>query len=201
MLKSIKRFAEICSQTLPVLEPIYEFGALQVEGQEGFADLRSFFPGKSYIGTDFRKGPGVDVTIDLHDIDLPPETVGTALLLETIEHVEYPRKAIENIYHVLKNDGILIVSSLMNFPIHNHPYDYWRFTPEGFKSLFKIFDFSYVDFIGEPDFPRSVLGIASKKQIPDACMNNFKKIFDQQKIRWKNVDAAIREKNIKFDHI
>ncbi len=61
MLKSIKRFAEICSQTLPVFEPIYEFGALQVEGQEGFADLRSFFPGKSYIGTDFREGPGVDV--------------------------------------------------------------------------------------------------------------------------------------------
>ena len=40
--------------------PVLEIGSYQVEGQEHIADLRSLFPGKEYVGTDFRAGPGVD---------------------------------------------------------------------------------------------------------------------------------------------
>jgi hypothetical protein len=46
MRESIKQFVEIVADMLPILEPIYEFGALQVPGQEGFADLRPIFAGK-----------------------------------------------------------------------------------------------------------------------------------------------------------
>jgi hypothetical protein len=42
--KSIRSFIQMVSETLTVPEPIYEFGSLQVEGQEGFADLRPLFP-------------------------------------------------------------------------------------------------------------------------------------------------------------
>jgi hypothetical protein len=38
MRESIKEFVKICAETLPIIEPIYEFGSLQVPGQEGFAD-------------------------------------------------------------------------------------------------------------------------------------------------------------------
>jgi hypothetical protein len=60
MRESIKQFVKIAADTLPILEPIYEFGALQVPGQEGFADLRPIFAGKEYVGCDMREGPGVD---------------------------------------------------------------------------------------------------------------------------------------------
>ena len=42
-----------------------------------------------------REGPSVDVILDLHNIDLPSSSVGTVLLLETLEHVEYPYKALD----------------------------------------------------------------------------------------------------------
>lgn len=61
---------------------------------------------------------------------------------------------------------MIAISSLMKFPIHNYPYDYWRFTPEGFKSLLKNFDKIIVCSIGEKDFPISIVGIGFKGKSP-----------------------------------
>ena len=36
-------------------------------------------------------------------------------------HVEYPRRAMAEIHRILKDDGIVIISSVMNFPIHAYP--------------------------------------------------------------------------------
>lgn len=181
MRKSIKEFVKICSETLPIHEPIYEFGSLQVPSQVGFADLRPLFPNKKYIGADMRKGPGVDVILNLHNIGLPPESVGTVLILDTMEHVEFPRKAIEESYRILKSEGILIVTSVMYFPIHGAPYDYWRFTPEGFKSLLKPFAFSWVDSCGHPQFPRTVVGIGFKGG--SISMDKFLSKFKDWKVK------------------
>ena len=82
-----------------------------------------------------REGPGVDRVLNIHEIDLASESVGTVLMLDTVEHVEFVRKAMEEVHRILKPSGILVVTSVMNFPIHSHPYDYWRFTPEGLKKL------------------------------------------------------------------
>lgn len=43
MRESIKEFVKIIADTLPIVEPIYEFGLLQVPGQESFAYLRPIF--------------------------------------------------------------------------------------------------------------------------------------------------------------
>jgi len=40
MRLSIRHFAEIVAQTMPMAEPIYEFGSLQVSGYGELADLR-----------------------------------------------------------------------------------------------------------------------------------------------------------------
>ncbi|MFQ5539265.1 MAG: methyltransferase domain-containing protein [Candidatus Binatia bacterium] len=191
MREAIKQFVRICAATLPVSDTVYEFGSLQVPRQEGFADLRPIFPGKKYIGADIRPGPGVDVILDLHSINLLEESVGTVLVLETLEHVEFPRKAIEEVHRILKKGGILIISSVMNFPIHEHPHDYWRFTPEGFKSLLRPFDSFFVGFAGEEDFPHTVVGIGFKGSITEEAMNEFKRRFEHWKAyaatRWKRL--------------
>lgn len=165
MRKSIKDLASIAAKTLPIEGPIYEFGSYQVKGQEGFADLRILFPGTTYVGADMRPGLGVDQILDLHNLDLPAQSVGTALCLETLEHVEYPHRAMEEIYRVLKPDGIALISSTMYFPIHDHPYDYWRFTPEAFRSLLKPFAHSFVGYVGKVDFPHTVIGVGYKGQV------------------------------------
>jgi SAM-dependent methyltransferase len=186
MNKSIKQFVKICAETLPISEPIYEFGSFQVPGQEGFAEIRPFFSNKKYVGADMREGPGVNVILNLHKIDLPSDQVGTVLILGTLEHVEFVRKAVEEAHRILKPDGILVISSVMNFPIHDYPHDYWRFTPEGFRSLLKPFASSFVDFAGESNFPHTVVGIGFKNVISKDAMDEFIRRFKYWKTYWRS---------------
>lgn len=166
MRPQVRAFAELAAQTIAIPEPVYEFGAFQVEGQEDLANIRALFSGKEYCGCDMRAGRGVDKILNLHQIDVPAESVGTVLLFDTIEHVEYPHTALQEVYRILKPGGICVVASPMLFPIHNHPYDYWRFTPEAFKSLLKPFEQVFVGYAGKDDFPHTVVGIGKKGAAP-----------------------------------
>ncbi len=191
MREAIKQFAKIFSKTLPISEPIYEFGSYKVEGQENFFDLRTLFPEKEYVGCDMRKGPGVDKVLDLHMINLPDESVGTVIMLETLEHVEFFRKAIEEVYRILKQNGLLIMSSVMKFPIHKYPNDYWRFTPEGFMSLLSIFPEYFVDFAGDREFPHTVIGVAYKGK--GLTMDEFRCAFSEWKRYWSPKDNRLKK--------
>lgn len=173
MRAPVKAFAKLCAETLPVCEPIYEFGAFQVPEQGSYADIRPYYPGRHFLGADMRKGPGVDVVLDLHDIALPDESAGTVLMYETLEHVEFPRKAVGEAFRILKPSGCLVMTSQMNFPIHEYPHDYWRFTPEAFKSLLRPFARSIVDFAGEANFPHIVIGVGFKAEPPENVIEEF----------------------------
>jgi hypothetical protein len=142
--------------------PIYEFGSLQVSGQEGYADMRQYFQGLEYVGCDMRAGVGVDRIENLEEgVSLADNTAAVVLCLETIEHTFDVFKAVEEMKRVLKRDegAVLIISSLFNFGIHSHPFDYWRFTPECFTRLMVGFDVVMVLWHGDPTSPRSVFGI------------------------------------------
>jgi len=169
MRPSVRGFVEMCSGALPLAGPVLEFGSFQVDepGQEGIADLRPLFAGKGYVGVDLRKGPGVDVLMDVHCAGVGTASVGTVLLVDTLEHVEYPHRALEEVHRVLSGQGTVILTSVMDFPIHEHPNDFWRFTPQGFVSLLRPFAHVMVDSLGEPDFPHTVVGIGFKRKIPD----------------------------------
>lgn len=162
MRRWIRDFAEIVAQSLPVVEPIYEFGALQVAGQPGLSDLRPLFPGRDYVGCDMREGPGVDRVLDLHAIEVESGSVGTVLMFDTLEHVEFPRRALAEVHRILRPGGLVVMSSVMAFPVHAYPYDYWRFTPEAFRSLLSSFTQTYVVSSGFVEFPHTVAGVGVK---------------------------------------
>ncbi len=187
MRNGIARMVEIVSQTLPILEPIYEFGAWQ--SQPGLSDMRPLFAGKKYIGCDIRQGVGVDQIIDLHETGLALESVGTVLLLETLEHVQFPMKAMAEVYRILKPNGVVVMSSVMNYPIHD-AHDYWRFTPEAFLTLLKDFPFPFVEFAGDPSFPPAVVGIAVKGQLPPPIADELKNRISEWKRSWDEEAAA-----------
>ena len=132
-----------------------------------------------------REGPGVDQILNLHKIDLPSETAGTVLILDTLEHVEFVRKAIEEAHRILKPDGILVISSVMNRTIHDYPYDYWRFTPEAFKSLLNLFESSIVDFAGDKLFPHTVVGLGFNGVISKNHVEDFMIKLEDWKKYWR----------------
>jgi len=185
--ESIRQLVKIISETFPVEEPIYEFGALQLPGFEEFADLRTFFKGKSYIGCDMREGTGVDKVLNLHAIDIPDESVGTVITCDTLEHVEFPHTALLEIHRILKPGGMVFLSTVLDFRIHDSPADYWRFTPDGLRSLLKPFSFVFVGSAGRESFPHTVIAIGVKgSNSAKSSLELFLPRFEEWKIAWKN---------------
>jgi ubiquinone/menaquinone biosynthesis C-methylase UbiE len=133
-----------------------------------------------------REGPGVDRVLDLHALDLPDGTAGTVVCVDTLEHVEHPRTAVEEMHRILAPGGLLILSSVFDFPIHGYPNDFWRFTPEGFRSLLVPFAASLVSSYGRSDVsPQNVIGVGfkDKGQIPTE--------FERAITQWSNWYSGI----------
>lgn len=162
MRPAVLDFARDVAERLPLAEPVVEFGARAADGQEGIADLRSLFPVEGYTGCDIQEGIGVDRIEDLHALTFEDDSIGTIICLETLEHVADPLRAVEEMHRVLKPGGVMAISSLMFFPIHAHPWDYWRFTPEAFGLLLQPFESSLVIAQGWELMPEGVFGIGVK---------------------------------------
>jgi len=188
MRKPIWNYVKLAIETLPIKEPIYEFGAYQVTEAPESCDLRPLLKGKEYVGCDMRAGPGVDKVLNLHQIDLPDSSVGTVFLMDTLEHVEYPHLALAEIHRILKPDGIVIMSSVLDFFIHATPNDFWRFTPDGFRSLLKHFQDAHVGYYGPDIFPHTLVGIGCKGALLD-----MKAYLERYKI-WSETQTRMVEK-------
>ena len=158
----VRSFAEDIEESLALEGPIVEIGARAAEGQEAEADLRGIFGDLEYIGCDAQEGPGVDRLEDVHHLTFGDATVGTVLTFDTLEHVADPIRAVNEMYRVLRPGGILAMSSVMFFPIHEHPHDYWRFTPQAFELLLEPFESRLVVAHGYPLLPQTIFGLAVK---------------------------------------
>ena len=158
----LRGMMQAVAESFPLPEPILEIGSYQVEGQADILDLRSMFPGKDYVGTDFRAGPGVDLVADVEKLSLPDASVGTVIALSTFEHVEQFWLGFKEVERVLRPDGVFVVASPFYFHVHAYPNDYWRFTPEALKSLLKGYPTKIVGSHGPDRRMANVWSIAFK---------------------------------------
>lgn len=115
--------------------PVYEFGSCRAADPRPISDLRPLFPGREYVGCDIIEGLGVDELRNIYSPELDRESIGTVICAELFEHLKCPRCAAEEVFGVLKPGGIAIVTTLFRFPIHDHPGDYYRFTPAGLAEV------------------------------------------------------------------
>jgi SAM-dependent methyltransferase len=176
--------AELTSRVeLP--EPIVEFGSLQVEPDQP-GDLRPLFGSRRFVGTDMRPGLGVDRVEDLRSLTFADGEVGTVLCLDTLEHCEDPLTACRELQRVTADGGICVISSVMWFPIHGYPQDYWRFTPEGFRLLLSSFDEQWVTGVGHPELPTQIIGVAAKGRPIGVRPEELRTLTDAQ----RGVDRA-----------
>jgi len=162
MRKETRAFVESIATIHDLPEPVVEIGALQIPGQEKYADLRPFFPDKEFIGCDMRTGPGVDRVENVHELSFGDGTVGTVIMLDTLEHVRYIFEAMREVRRVLKPGGVVLMTSVMLCPVHDYPADYWRFTGEAFEVLLEQFATRLVWTDRPVLFPRSVYGMGIK---------------------------------------
>jgi len=159
---NVLELVRVIASLVDLPEPIVEIGSFQVANQPYPSDLRPLFPGKQFVGCDARPGPGVDRVEDVHALSFADGSVGTILMLETLEHVVDPIRALQQARRVLRPEGFCVITSCMDTPVHDHPSDYWRFTPQGFDMLVKDLSPRRVFSQGNPLFPHTVAAIARK---------------------------------------
>ena len=117
------------------------------------------FPNMKYIKQDFQDydPPCIDVICDICDMGpIEDNSIGSVLLLESLEHIEQPQKALDEIFRVLKPNGLLVLTTVMALGIHRYPKDYWRFCPDGIELLMKRFKIVEFTLEGEPIFPLGI---------------------------------------------
>jgi hypothetical protein len=171
-------------------EPIVEFGSLQVEpGQPN--NLRALFAGREFVGTDMRPGPGVDRVEDLRALTFSDAELGTAVCLDTLEHCEDPLTACRELHRVLGDGGVCVLSSVMFFPIHGYPSDYWRFTPEGMRALLAPFDDVWVAGVGHPELPMQVVAVGAKGRRLGLGPDTLRSLAEAQR-QWDRAEGKVR---------
>lgn len=181
----IRSFLRELTERVELRDPIVEFGSMQVEAdQEG--DLRPLFEGRPFVGTDMREGPGVDRVEDLRRLSFADGEVGTALCIDTLEHVADPPQACRELQRVVGDGGVCVITSVMLFGIHAYPADYFRFTPEGFRAMLDGFDDVWVCGIGPPEIPIQVIGVGAKGRALDLSLDSFPSLVEAQ----RRYDAA-----------
>ncbi len=196
MRDNTKAFCRVVAESLACPGPVHEFGSFQTPGQVEYADLRAIFPGRAYVGSDLRDGPGVDRIEDVSDLSLPTGSVGTALAIETFEHVFEIRRAFDEVFRVLRPGGVFIVTLPLNFRIHAYPDDYWRMTPSCLRRMLAPYAASLTVAQGYGKFPHSVLAVGIKHPAPvdvaerfETLMNRFTAGLEQAEAdlpwRWK----------------
>lgn len=162
MNQDVRSLVQIFAETFPLPEPIWEIGSYCVPGQEELANLRRLFPGREYLGLDMRPGPGVDRIENVERMTAADGSAGTILCLNTFEHVRDIFAGARELHRVLAPGGVLIMSCPFDFPIHDHPGDYWRFTPQALEVLTSGFPTRLLGFQGYPEQPHNVFVVAFK---------------------------------------
>lgn len=97
---------------------------------------------KKYIGLDHPKVAKLyqgkerpDILADVTNIPLANDSCDTITCFQVLEHLPDPNKGLEEMYRVLKKNGRIIISTIQFYPLHDKPYDYYRYTKYGLEHL------------------------------------------------------------------
>lgn len=121
---------------------------------QDYEGARQFFK-KSIIKTfDINPDSGADYIADIcvnNKSLIPNNSFDFILCTEVLEHTLNPFDAVNEIYRLLKNKGLVFISAPFNFRIHGPLPDCWRFTEHGLRVMLKKFEVLELDSVETQD--------------------------------------------------
>jgi SAM-dependent methyltransferase len=140
----VNRFVESVAQSLPAGTSILDAGA-------GECVYKKFFYHCNYKSIDLAVGESrwnytnLDYVGPLHDMPLEDGIFDSVLCTEVLEHLEWPRESVKEMYRVLRPGGKLYLTVPMAHSEHQAPYDFFRYTSYGLNSICKHAGFEKID--------------------------------------------------------
>ena len=106
--------------------------------------------GVKIFNLDLTSGAGVHIQGDLLNLPIKGESIDAIVCTGVIEHVSEPYSAVKEIYRVLKAGGCAFIEVPFMQTYHVSPKDYYRWTPDGLRQLFKNFKIDQFHVIAGP---------------------------------------------------
>lgn len=91
------------------------------------------------MSIDIDKNREPDIICDVKNMPFKNNNFDIIVCAEILEHVLFPHESINEMHRVLKQNGALILTTRFIFPLHDVPYDYFRYTKYGIKELLNSF--------------------------------------------------------------
>jgi SAM-dependent methyltransferase len=116
------------------------FKVLEIGSRNRSGNVRRSLLGDriEYVGLDIIAGDNVDLVGDAHELShlFPRDTFDAVFSMSVFEHLLMPWKVAVEINHVLKPGGLALISTHQTFPLHEIPWDFWRFSDQSWHALF-----------------------------------------------------------------
>lgn len=116
---------------------------------------------------------------------IPDNSFDVVLSVDVFEHINKPWLAASEITRILRPGGLSFHSTLFAWRYHPCPQDFFRYTPDGLKSLFCDLDCVLGEFDGT-ERRRNIVGNGKNKMVPDA--------FGGWRENWRVHYAGIKRK-------
>ena len=107
-------------------------------GKDYYSAKKYFDASNEFIQSDINPDYGHSI-VDITKMDAV-EAYDIIICMNVLEHVYQYQLAISNMFRALKPGGELIVFVPMFYPLHDEPYDYWRFTEHGLRKMMHAFE-------------------------------------------------------------
>ena len=119
---------------------VLDLGSLEPEYEALFQDKA-----EKIVRLDIIKRPGLDVVGFGERLPFKDWSFDAVICTQVLEHVKQPFECVGEIRRVLRKGGIVFLTTHGNWMVHNEPEDNWRFTPDGFKRLFRDFEWMRIE--------------------------------------------------------
>jgi len=100
-------------------------------------------PGDRWVGLDhpatlqgsYAERTMADLLADCRHVPFPDARFDTVICTQMLEHVPDPANVLVELARVLRPDGVLLLTAPMVWPLHEEPFDFFRYTQHGLRAL------------------------------------------------------------------
>jgi SAM-dependent methyltransferase len=111
----------------------------------------------------YHKNEFLDLSADLNEkLPFDSEQFDTVILSDVMEHIREPRILWEEIFRILKKDGILIMNVPFFYWLHEEPFDYYRYTKHNLVYVSQTVGFELISIESIGGAPEILIDIFSK---------------------------------------